>query len=333
MLDILLLILKIAGIVIAAVIILVLLIIAAVLFVPVRYDIRAEYYDKPTAVVRVSWLFSLLSGRAAYDEEFGAYVKILGFSLYNTEEKAPPKKRKVKKEKELRTVFDEPEIKAASEESLKQSKADLKADREDIKSEKLPEKETADSDSAVQEKESNRAENALNCETENQKKTKKKRKHQIKEYLCRIKKKIADLKEKILSLVKGIRDKTVSAKELAQQKLTQIKDTINDEENRELVSFLWTQAKAVLKKIRPKKYKLYLRYGFDDPETTGNIAVRLAVFYGLLGMNMDITPDFEQKIFEGNVYLKGRIRICGLLIIAVRVYRNQTFRRKILKKA
>jgi hypothetical protein len=327
MLNILLLILKIAGIFIAAIVVLILLIVAAILFVPVRYDIRAEYYDKPNAVVRFSWLFHILSARAAFDDGFKAYVKVLGFSLYNTEKKALPSNKTKKNKKKQRTVFDEfEETDAASDGFHENTVANERA----LRSEEADLCKTSQTQEAVE------VEDFLKKEKETPKKKtsgKKRKRHFIKRFIYRLKKKIISIKEKIFAFIRGIYRKAVSAKDSAKQKLQQVKDTINDEENRQLLAFLWSQFKAVLKKIKPQKYKIYCRYGFDDPEITGKIAVKLAVAYGIIGADMNIIPDFEQKIFEGNVYFKGKVRIYGLLIIAVRVYRNHLFRSKILKKA
>ena len=107
---------------------------------------------------------------------------------------------------------------------------------------------------------------------------------------------------------------------------------LQDEENRELVHFLWEQLKRLLQKSRPKKYRLRVRYGFEDSETTGWLAVRLAVLYGLLGLDIELIPDFEESVFEGEGMIKGKIRLAGILMIAGKVYFNRLVQKKLLKK-
>ena len=57
-----------------------------------------------------------------------------------------------------------------------------------------------------------------------------------------------------------------------------------------------------------------------------------AVLYGFLGLDFDIIPDFENEILEGEVYLKGSVQLFGIVVIALRVYTNELFKKIILKK-
>ena len=118
-----------------------------------------------------------------------------------------------------------------------------------------------------------------------------------------------------------------------QEKTTHFSEMLQDEENRELVHFLWEQLKRLLQKSRPKKYRFRVRYGFEDSETTGWLAVRLAVLYGLLGLDIELIPDFEESVFEGECMIKGKIRLVGILMIAGKVYFNRLVQKKLLKKS
>ena len=138
---------------------------------------------------------------------------------------------------------------------------------------------------------------------------------------------------RIAQTICGIFDKSVSLKETVQEKTTHFSEMLQDEENRELVLFLWEQLKRLLQKSRPKKYRLRVRYGFEDSETTGWLAVRLAVLYGLLGLYIELIPDFEESVFEGEGMIKGKIRLAGILMIAGKVYFNRLVQKKLLKKS
>jgi len=138
---------------------------------------------------------------------------------------------------------------------------------------------------------------------------------------------------RIAQTICGIFDKSVSLKETVQEKITHLSEMLQDEENRELVHFLWEQLKRLLQKSRPKKYRLRVRYGFEDSETTGWLAVRLAVLYGLLGLDIELIPDFEESVFEGECMIKGKIRLAGILMIAGKVYFNRLVQKKLLKKS
>ena len=102
MLHVLLLILKITGIVIACILGLVILVVTAVLFVPVRYRVNADYHGRFKAHAKVSWL-GILRLLVSYDEELDIKAKALFITVYNNNDEnskaSEYKKAKKKKEK------------------------------------------------------------------------------------------------------------------------------------------------------------------------------------------------------------------------------------------
>lgn len=150
-----------------------------------------------------------------------------------------------------------------------------------------------------------------------------------------LKKRIHSLTDKIKSIIKKTKRKiraVIRSKDKLKKKIGDIKMIINDEANKEMVRLLYSQLKALFKEIMPVKYKINIHYGCDDPYRTGQLLMYISVFYGLSGINMNITPDFNEKILEGDIYIKGRVRICKLLMIVFRVYRNKRFRELVLNK-
>ena len=150
-----------------------------------------------------------------------------------------------------------------------------------------------------------------------------------------LKKRIHSLTDKIKSIIKKTKRKiraVIRSKDKLKKKIDDIKMIINDEANKEMVRLLYSQLKALFKEIMPVKYKINIHYGCDDPYRTGELLMYISVFYGLSGINMNITPDFNEKILEGDIYIKGRVRICKLLMIVFRVYRNKRFRELVLNK-
>lgn len=150
-----------------------------------------------------------------------------------------------------------------------------------------------------------------------------------------LKKRIHSLTDKIKSIIKKTKRKiraVIRSKDKLKKKIDDIKMIINDEANKEMVRLLYSQLKALFKEIMPVKYKINIHYGSDDPYRTGQLLMYISVFYGLSGINMNITPDFNEKILEGDIYIKGRVRICKLLMIVFRVYRNKRFRELVLNK-
>ena len=85
--------------------------------------------------------------------------------------------------------------------------------------------------------------------------------------------------------------------------------------------------KKLIKVIRPKKYRINARLGFEDPATMGKVLAYISIFYGMSGVDLSLEPVFGENIKEGSIFLKGNIRIFSVLVIALRVYRNEQFKK------
>lgn len=149
----------------------------------------------------------------------------------------------------------------------------------------------------------------------------------IRALIVRIKQFFVHVRDKIKELYQNM----TTSKDSIVLKIKTIYEMIHSEENQELVSFLWKQSKLVIRKIRPRKYRIHLHYGFEDPYTTGQVSMALAALSGMMGLAVHANPEFESEVLEGDIYLKGHVRVFPLLVIALRVYTNKLFRKIILK--
>ena len=68
------------------------------------------------------------------------------------------------------------------------------------------------------------------------------------------------------------------------------------------LSYLWNGVKHIL----PQKIEGHVKFGMDDPCTTGQILGGLGIVYGIYGEYLTIEPEFNDSIFEAEVMLKGR---------------------------
>ena len=107
--------------------------------------------------------------------------------------------------------------------------------------------------------------------------------------------------------------------------------------NREILRRLWEKKKDVILKafgrikklllhIIPKKMKGYAEFGFDDPATTGEVLGAISAVYAFTGPLVSLKPDFEKKIFDCDIEIRGRIRIFTVALIAVLLYFNKELR-------
>ena len=267
----LLLILKIAGIILAVLLGIVLAAAAAVLFVPVRYAADAQYDKnsgkKPVLHVRVTWLLHLFRFFMEFDEDFKMRAQVLFFSLYDSERTIEPEtkeqkgKKSKKKQKTLkRTVFDEQSQKSGvqAQEVRKRIEQELLQETESGIEVPQTAEENPDESKAVYSPEQ--------TDIQERKKTVKKnwcvsrKKPSLAEkFKCfgeRIKQVCRRIKAffiRIAQTIRGIFDKSVSLKDAVQEKITHFSEILHDEENRELVHFLWrSEERRVGKECRSR---------------------------------------------------------------------------------
>ena len=72
----------------------------------------------------------------------------------------------------------------------------------------------------------------------------------------------------------------------------------------------------------------------EDPSTTGQIMAAYGMLYPLIGGNVSLQPEFEEKVMEGELYIQGRITGIIFLIAGIKlaVDRNVWRLIKLLKK-
>lgn len=309
MLHVLLLILKITGIVIACILGLVILVVTAVLFVPVRYKVNADYHDRFKAQAKVSWL-GILRLMISYDEELDIKAKAFFITVYNnndenskvSEQKKTKKKKEKKPEENIFSASDKDVEKLTEKEEKPQIKMAeaVNETKEDVQNVK----------EAVSEDESGNIQN--------------------RSFFNKVKDKCFVIYTKIKEIIKLIRDtvkKISGAADRLKEKVSKAKEFVTDEDNKALFHFLVEQLKALIKVIKPKKYRINARIGFEDPATMGKVLAYVSILYGMSGVDLSLEPVFGENVKEGSIFLKGNIRIFTVLVIALRVYRNEQFKK------
>ncbi|MCI6165270.1 MAG: hypothetical protein MR675_08845 [Lachnospira sp.] len=321
MIAVLLTVLKVIGIILAVILGTLLLVILAVLFVPVRYNFKAAYNEKFTMNARVSWLLNIFRVLICYDEEMKTTIKILFFNIGGDKNKEK-KNKKEKKETKSDNIFTNDNAKENATENTEV------AEKEEL----VLKASEADGTSEINA--ADEADIAHEIKDLDEKEKPDKKKSKIKNVIDKITYIYDSIKgriKKFIRLLKDTYNKVNGAKEKLTNKIEEIKSMVNDTENRELVSLIISQLKRLFKEIKPKKYDINVHFGFEEPDVTGKVLMYIAVFYGLTGLNINIKPEFEEKIFEGDCYLKGRIRVITLLSIALKVYKNKRFKQIINK--
>ena len=311
MLQILFLIIKIIGIILAALLGLALLILLLVLFVPVRYrayGIRSSRECR--AEGRVSWLLRLLSIPFSFqDGELEIRVKLLGFTILDP-----------LKEEE---AFREP-VQRKTEQSAGKEEETA---GEDSEREEVPAEENAgeaDASGSFEASQADEAETSAQPASERDAEAAAELENEASEgrffgllrdlrrffravirFFRKIPRKLKNLKctfqrfcDKIKRMVKRYRE---------------MKAFALDERTKAAVSLVWKQAGILLGQALPRKIRGRLHFGTEDPALTGQILGAIGIFYPLFMDNVKVEPDFEKPALEGELSLKGRLRIVTVL--------------------
>jgi len=354
MLGVCLLILKIIGIVLLALLLLLLLVLGLLLFVPVRYKIYASYYNELKFSASLTWLLRLLRINAKFDKEFSYEGKIAFFKFLdgtseedvskeeeNSTAKDASGKASSAKAKKEKNVFDddfdddfeddEPNENAGKAGEEEQSSTGVKTEHfDEFYNEELKEGELgAGPDLDESKKEDDFEEETIEEELDKDLDylLNKGLIGKIRRILVITVRKL----KRILSLIADSLRKVKGAKEKLFKKINHIKELVTDEENKEFLAFIIQRLKELLKLLKPKKYKIDLHFGFEDPSTTGKILMYLSVLYGLTGLDMKINPDFEEEVKEGEIQLKGSFQLFFVLIIVIKLFLNKKFKELVFK--
>ena len=110
-------------------------------------------------------------------------------------------------------------------------------------------------------------------------------------------------------------------------KIKRIIYMLNDERDKDAVLELLLRVKKLLWHIRPRKLDISLKLGLGDPAATGEALGCIYAFYPVYTRHLRLDPDFDNKVIESSLELKGHVQLIFVLIAALRVYFNKDIRR------
>lgn len=330
-----LLVLKIIGLILLGILGLILALILAVLLVPIRYRAEASYYDEARAKAEVSWLLHIISCRAVYDGELDFGVRIFGFRLGGKEaadgdtgetgDAGDPGGAGDPGEESLRDGMAADEG-SPGQEAVKEA-SDLPEEVQNArntgeagdprKTKTLLEEESARNTEPAQE-----AKNAQETQETSQADLEAEILAELKEEQQNEERAGRRQKKKMPFSFQKICDKL---KQAGEQK-DRAAEFLKNEENKETFRLLKRQIKALFRHILPGKMRGKVKFGFDDPYTTGQVLMYISPFYGIYGKQFQVIPVFEEPVLEGEAWLKGRIRIGTVLAIGIRMLFDKNFR-------
>ena len=316
LLHILLFLLKLIGIVLLVILGLIVLILAIILLTPIRYRIGASKYQTIQAEGKVTWLFRLiemvfkLDTGAEEGKRLHLSFRIAWLKLYDNQK---PKEKRIKQKKTRKT-----KSKAESKQSEKVIQA-AKPEQPEAKVQPIKTEQAA--------------------EMKHEEKLIEGPKESAVEKILRLAKNVAN---KILSLIRGvfslicsilgIPSKIMDGLEKLENFFTKLREKkeaflafYNETHNHQWFTAFWHRLKKLLLRILPRADRLYLHFGFEDPATTGQVLGGLSILYPICGEKMELCPEFNEEVLEGEVKVHGCIRLVTLVVFAVKSFLNKQF--------
>ena len=276
MLEIVLWILKIAGIIIVSILGILIVLICFVLVVPARYrgDFSVsggENGGKKTVnvVLKATWLLHLVRVYVACEKSVRVRIKILFFTFMDTD-----REKKREKKKGRRRTGGTERAPEGSEESGTKETPEKSAECE-------PEKVPEESEKGKPKEISNILQTIRN--------------------FCDKLKGIKEKAEKIETL--WLSDHMVKSRSLLGRQLTYL-----------------------LKHTRPRHLSGFIRFGFEDPSTTGYAMALYGILYPIWSPKLDLEPDFEKQLLECHILIKGKIRVWNFARVALRMLLSRDVR-------
>ena len=310
--------LKIIGIILLVIIGIILLLVCLVLFVPVRYRGTGTAKDgNIIGEIRITWLLHALSVIAEIDKneekKLTWHIRIFGIPIEKIKALFTKKKSRKKVRRKLK------KLKKKDPEKYEQLRKEAKERREAEEARKKTEAE-------AKQKQDERIKVSL----ENEKKSR----GTLKQSFIRLERKVKQLFKQrsrgigriflwIISLpgrlIGKIRDSFLRLKSLC-AKIKRWKDFIFDAQTLAALKLIVGKGKKLLKHIKPKKIEGTIRFGMEDPFETGSVLAAVMPFYSIWGKSLEIIPDFEDKIIDGHIEIKGRVFLFFIAYIGLTVY-------------
>lgn len=290
MLGIFLGILKWLGILLLVLLGLVLTVLLAVLFVPIRYEAEGSFKGELLAKGQISWLWRLFSIQAVYDGDTEVSLRIFGVKLGRKKETAERTEKTETPDSVVTGSEKRPEEEMPVYESRPKAEAPA-SEKHQGTEEGIKEKVPA-------------------AGTKNAKNGQKKKR----------------VRQSLFQKIKVTFQRICGKLKTAEERWQKLMEFLEKEENKNTFRLLKRQVIRFFKHVLPGKVSGTVRFGFEDPYTTGRILTYISPFYGWYGRTIQVIPVFDEQVLDGELSLKGRIRIATLLFIGFQVWRDKNFR-------
>lgn len=294
--GILFLVLKMIGFILLGLLAFLILLLLVVLFVPIRYRVVAQYEEKAIARITAGWFLHLIGVRLVIsDQEKSCKLKLFGIPLIDFF--SPHKDRR--KKRRSKSHQDKQPAKQSVHRNKQPAEQSVHQDEQPVEQLVQQDEQNNLQINEEQQQIGSEKEKASGFDTDQTSDEKASFFTKVRIYINRISDKI-----------KKIRKKETNLKEQYNKWLVVLKRDRTKEALEKCKNTLCKVLKAVL----PRKWKLFVHYGMEDPALTADILGYYWMLFAVLSGHIDCQPDFENKVFECNLHAKGYIRMITMVI-------------------
>ena len=283
-------ILAVIGIVLLVLLALLILTVLAVLFVPIRYRASGEKEaDRIEGVAAVSFLYPFLSFKWQHAGNENRWaLRLLGIKLKGSPKVDKGKTTEPEKTEKGKVAEPEKTDKGKAEETAQAAKPEKAA--KPVKEEKQP--ATPSVQNAEAEDAARQAEETGTQETDR-----------------------VSSEKKARFTISGLCDKM----EKIRDNVEYYKERLTAEENQLFLKRTKERIFAVLKSIKPKVLTARVVCGTGSPDTTGYVCAVYGMLYPVIEDRISFTADFEKKVLDGELSVKGKVRVVTLVRHGIKI--------------
>ncbi|MDO4329056.1 MAG: hypothetical protein Q4C66_06945 [Lachnospiraceae bacterium] len=332
MIHILCLILKIIGWILLGILGIILGILLFVLFSAIRYQIDGKKQGKNLeGRVKVTWLLWILSVTAEYQDELRIAVKVFGRTIWkmagaeNEEDDFAGESGT----DEILTNADHSEDTSrnapAENQRLPEPQNAPETDRKHVLS------NDSDIDSAESCQEDQQSGQPVNQDTQAEGRLLR----MFRRLYSRLRNRISSIIAKLKFSIQLFCGKLKQAEERIhwlQEKWDMAQDFIQDPANQKSAKLILRQIKKILKHLFPRKGTAEITFGIQDPYQMGQILSAASLLYPFTHKILILHPVFDQAVLDGEIHIRGHVRIGQLLGYVLRLLFDRNIRQRLWRQ-
>ena len=282
-----------------------------ILFYPIKYQLEAEFQQNVRMQGRIQWLWFFLRLHFSYQETFQWKLRLFGLDVMKLlEGDGGTKQNKHQKKKETKEKKREADKQAAQREHIAERNGRQDSDDAAGVQDNSTERTSVDVHvpDRIKGNEPDIGETIESSDVPSRQNFFQKIIQFVKKWCSKLSGFISGAKR----LCRRLRKKAEFAREML--------SLFRSDNSKALVCIMKDNVVHLWRKLKPKVFRGHLVFGTGDPASTGEILGLFAILYAWYGDNIQIVPDFEGKVFEGKVFMRGKISVFTILLVLIRVF-------------